>query len=128
MSSYPATWPKPDPKRPDCLASRMTEQDRVDLYERRITTRALAKKYGVHERHVSFMYPGKKPLVDQAKLALIRKEFKLAVAKEVLEGKYTSREASNKAHVSYNTMLRFVAKAKKLHPELAKTYEAAKHR
>lgn len=109
---YPATWPKPNPRKPEELASRITEQQKQDLYERRITTRDLAKLLGVHENYLSFRFPHKVPLPDVKELQKARKEYKLAVARQVLEGKYTVSEASKVAFVSYNTMSRFVKKAK----------------
>ena len=127
MSQYPDTWPKPNPKRPKTLASRITEQQKIDLYARRITTRELARLYETNEKYVSALFPGKEPIYDKKPLAEARKAYKLAIAKEVLEGKYTIRQAADIAYVCYNTMLRFVAKAKLLHPDLAAKFNKEKN-
>lgn len=121
---YPDSWPKADPARPTSLQSRITEQQKRDLYSRKITTRDLAKELDVHEKWLSIKFPGKcPPNSEQAKeLAKARKEFKLAVGVEVLEGKYTIREASVVASVSWNTMFRFVKQAKELRPDLVEKY------
>jgi len=109
---YPATWPKPNPKKPKELASRITEQQKQDLYERRITTRELAKLLEVHENYLSFRFPHKVPLPNVKELQKARKEFKLAIAHQVVEGRYTITEGSKAAFVSYNTMCRLVKKVR----------------
>lgn len=127
MKLYPDTWPKANPKRPLTLASRITEQQKNDLYQRKITTRDLAKLYNTHEKYVSALFPGKEPIYDKKPLMEARKAFKLAIAKEILEGKYTITQGAEVACVCYNTMLRFVAKAKALHPQLVEKYNKRKH-
>lgn len=119
---YPSKWPAPNPSRPDALYSRITEQQKADLYSRRITTRDLAKTLNVHEKHLSTCFPGKIPIPDTEALKAARKEYKLEIARLVLTGRYTIREAADQIHAAYNTMQRLVSKAKALHPELAQAY------
>lgn len=111
-NGYPAHWPKYDKYDKDKLASRITEQQKQDLYNRKITTRDLAKLLGVHERYFSSVFSGKVPIIDKKPLIEARKAFKLEIAKQILEGKYTGREAAKVANVSYKTMSRFKALAK----------------
>lgn len=108
--NYPSHWPKPNPKRTTALASRITEEQKRQLYHREITTRDLAKVLGVHEEYLSYMYPGKVPIIDKKPLIEARKLYKLEMAKLVIEGKHTTMEAAMIAHVSYNTMRRFIKK------------------
>lgn len=112
MRPYPVTWPTPDPKRPDALVTRITEAQKLALYNRQITTRALAKELGVHEQYLSYKFPHKVPVLDKRDLVQARKEYKLAIAKRVIAGEFTTKKAATLAHVSYNTMTRFVAKAR----------------
>lgn len=114
MSSYPSSWPRPNSKKPLSVQSRITEQQKEDLYNRRITTRALAKILGIHERYCSALFPHKVQLRDRKVLMEARKAYKLEVANQVIQGKYTTTEAAKIAFVSYNTMQRFVAKARAL--------------
>lgn len=114
MLPYPSSWPRPDPKRPSSLASRITEDQKLKLYNREITTRELAALLDVHENYLSYKFPTKVPIPDTKKLLQARKEYKLEVAKLVLQNKLTTRQAAEVAHTSYNTMARFVAKAKLL--------------
>jgi len=120
---YPSSWRKANPRRPNALQSRITEQQKLDLYNRNITTRDLAKVLDVHEKHLSFAFPGKKPIVDKGVLIEARKDFKLSVAKEILEGRLSIDGAAKKCCVSYHTMWRHLAKAKKRYPELVEGYE-----
>lgn len=114
MQPYPHFWPPPDPKRPTALASRITEEQKLALYNRRITTRALAKELGVHEQYLSYKFPHKIPILSKTLLVQARKEYKLSIAKRVLANELTVKKAAVLAHVSYNTMTRFVAKARQL--------------
>ena len=109
---YPVHWPRPYKHKPTALASRITEQQKLDLYHRRVTTRDLAKILGVHERYMSQVFSGKIPVTDKKPLIEARKLFKLAVAEQIIAGKYTITEASKVANVSYNTMRRFLERAK----------------
>ena len=120
---YPKSWPKPNPRKPDVLQTRITEEQKRDLYSRRVTTRDLAKALNVHEKHLSYAFPGKEPIVDKRPLIEARKEFKLSVAKEILEGLISIENASLKCYVSYTTMLRYLNKAKLKYPELLPIYE-----
>lgn len=109
---YPATWPKANKTRPTILASRITEQQKLDLYNRVITTRDLARILNVHERYLSSCFAHKVAITDKKPLIEARKLFKLAVAEQIIAGKYTITEASKVANVSYNTMRRFLERAK----------------
>lgn len=94
----------------------------MDLYNRVITTRALAVELGVHERYLSYMFPHKVPIRDKRVMTETRKQHRLAIATEVLSGRHTIAEAANIAHVSYTTMQRYVVKAKHEHPDLAERF------
>lgn len=120
--TYPTHWPRPNALKPLNLATRITEQQKHDLYERRITTRDLAIALDVHERYLSYMFPGKEPIVDKTPLIEARKAFKLEIAKEILQNKYSILQGSRVANVSYNTMQRFLAKAKLKFPHLVEGY------
>jgi len=120
---YPDHWRKANPKRPNALQSRITEQQKADLYSREISTRELAKVLNVHEKHLSYVFPGKEPITNKRLLIEARKEFKISVAKEILQGTLTIQGAANKCYVSYHTMLRYLQKAKNRFPELVTTYE-----
>lgn len=58
------------------------------------------------------MFPGKVGIIDKKPLIEARKLYKLEMAKLVVEGKHTTVEAAAIAHVSYNTMRRFIKKVK----------------
>lgn len=109
---YPKTWPRPIKTKPKSLQTRITEQQKLDLYNRVITTRDLAKQLDVHERYLSYSFPRKVPVINKKPLIEARKAFKLEMGKQVLSGKYTVTQAAEVANVAYNTMRRFVEKAR----------------
>lgn len=119
---YPSFWPKANPKKPEALQSRITEQQKRDLYHRQVTTRELAKILNVHEKWLSRLYCTKEPITDKRPLIEARKLFKLEIAAQVLKGDYSMQQGADKAFVSYNTMQRYVQKAKEKHPELVEVY------
>lgn len=121
---YPTFWPKHDPRKPDSLQSRISEHQKQDLFNRRVTTRALAKVLGVHEKYLSYKFYTKVKVIDKKPLTDARKLYKLEIGIQVLEGKYSIQEAANVAYVSYNTMQRFVMKAKAHAPHLIAPYVA----
>lgn len=120
---YPAFWPKPNPQKPGSLQTRITEQQKIDLFNRNITTRELARDLGVHEKYLSFRFYTKQEITDKKPLIETRKLYKLEIAVMVLKGTYGVQEAADLAYVSYNTMQRCVQKAKLVHPELVETYK-----
>jgi hypothetical protein len=124
--TYPTHWPRFNSLKPKSLQSRITEQQKHDLFERRITTRDLAKLLDVHERYLSFKYAGKQEVINKKPLIEARKAYKIEIAKQVLEGKYSIVQAANVANVSYNTMQRFLQKAKLVYPDLANAYRKPK--
>lgn len=121
-AKYPETWPQPVRTQPNLVQSRITEQQKSDLYNRVISTRDLAETLGVHETYLSGKFPGKVPLANRKVLLDTRKAFKLSIAKDILTGKYSIRQAADLAFTSYNTMHRCLAKAKEVHPELVAGY------
>jgi len=123
MKPYPLTWPKPDPRRPKAVQTRITDEQKRQLYNRQITTRALAQLLGVHEKYVSSLFPGKAPIPASPDLRAIRNEFREALALEVMRGNLSITQASQKAHTSYNTMQRIFAKARIKYPEMSQKYE-----
>ena len=119
---YPCYWPKANPRKPNALQSRITEQQKRDLYSRTITTKALSELLEVHEGYLSYVFTGKVRILDKKPLIEARKEYKIEVAKDILQGKYSIQQAANIAYVSYNTMQRYLNKAKIRFPELAINY------
>jgi transposase-like protein len=124
---YPSFWPKANPKKPEALQSRITEQQKRDLYHRQITTRDLAKLLNVHEKWLSRLFYSKEPICDKRPLIEARKLFKLDIAVQVLNGTYSMQQGADRAFVSYNTMQRYVQKAKEKHPELVEVYAKVVH-
>lgn len=112
MEQYPNTWPKPDKRRPEAVVTRITHQQKLDLYNRNITTRALAKVLNVHPHYLSFKFPHKVKPFDKRPLLEARKAYKLAIATEVVQGKYTPQEGAKIACVSRSTMQRYMDKVR----------------
>ena len=106
----PATWPGPDPARPRKLVSRVDPNDLVDLYNRRVTTRAFARKYEVSEKWVGKMYPGKRPLEDKRTRRAMRDKLRAFQATLVRDGLTSLPEAADRACCSYSCMRRLVLK------------------
>lgn len=121
---YPSSWPKPNNDKPEYLQSRISEQQKHELFNRIVTTRDLAKLLNVHEKYLSNRFPSKVVITDKKPLTQARMLYKLEVARQVLRGLYSIQQAANVAHVSYNTMQRCVQKAKQVSPELVKPYIA----
>lgn len=113
---YPSTWPKPNHRSKFAVVNRITEQQKLDLYNRAITTRDLATQLEVKENYLSKIFPGKvEPLAgtkadqqQRRELIVIRKAFRLEKAMEVVNGKLTVMEASEVVHTSYRNMARLV--------------------
>lgn len=120
--NYPSFWPKPNADKPDSLQTRITEKQKEDLYNRRITTRKLAEDLDVHETYLSYMFYSKAEVTDKKPLIEARKLFKLEIACQVLRGAYNIQQAADTAFVSYNTMHRAVERAKLQSPTLAAAY------
>jgi hypothetical protein len=107
---YPAHWPECNPARPDTVASRITDRQKKDLYERNVTTRELAKLFGVREAYLSHLFPGKGPGFKEAKKRLIntRKEYRCNYASMVIEGKISCKDAAIASRIPYRSMARAV--------------------
>lgn len=115
--TYPSDWPKADPRRPKSLVSLITEQEKSDLYARKITARQLAEKYGVWESWVSTLFPGRvesltAALKGKKQLTAARRGFRKEQAQLVKEGKQSILAASEACRVSYRTMARAVQELK----------------
>lgn len=126
-SPYPETWPKANPQRQWTLASRVTEAEKAALYNREITAKELADRYNTHEKYIAAMYPGRTKAVKPVKksessLVKAREEFRLDVCVKILQGDHTVKAASVICNCSYNTMQRWLAKAKELYPDLVPAY------
>ena len=108
--NYPDRWPKPSYSRPRAVASRITERQKTDLYNRRISTRDLAKILGVNESYLSSLFPTKEAPDARAKKVLIgvRKEFRKVQVDKVLAGALEIGAAALICRVSYRTMARSV--------------------
>lgn len=112
MQPYPTHWPQPTKTRPTSVASRITEAQKLNLFNRVITTRDLAKDLDVHERYLSSLFPGKIEVVDKKPIIAARKLYKLELAKLVIAGTYTTRQAAEISNSTYKTMARFVKKVR----------------
>lgn len=111
MANYPNHWPRPDENtRKNSLILRITEQDKERLFNRDITTRALAVKLGVREAYLSHIFPGKTETGAKGKPLLIaaRREFRLIQAKLALEKSITIKQAASICNLSYRSMARAV--------------------
>lgn len=122
--TYPDHWPKPKKfssdgsraTRPTALIYLITEAEKQALYDRKITTRALAAKYGVNESYVSKLFPGKvkntetlrQMQKEKRELRAVRKAFRVALAKRVLAGELSTSDAAIQARVAYREMARTV--------------------
>jgi hypothetical protein len=112
--TYPDAWPKPNPKKPLSLVTRITEQQKRNLYNRLVTTRELAKNLEVHEAYLSAIFPGKvKPVAQQIKEGMhkkraIRLVFRRLLARQVLKGEISLNAATARANVSERTMRRIL--------------------
>ena len=110
---YPADWPKPCKLRPNSLISKITDEEKRKLYNRELTTRALAAQYRVKETWVSTLFPGKvqalSVLIKNKKiLTKARKEFRTAQAALVIAGELSTVKAAEVCRVSYRSMARAV--------------------
>lgn len=108
--NYPDSWPKPNTKFPRAVTSRITEQEKEALYNRSITTRALAERLGVREKWLSVLFPGKVPAFSRDKRVLraVRKEFRDLQAKAVIAKTLKIHQAAVICRISYRSMARAV--------------------
>lgn len=110
---YPSTWPKPSVRYPDSLASRITEEQKLALYNREVTTRDLAKALNVLESTLSACFPGKVQSTAAARaskkeLLATRKAFRTALAKRIIAGEISTMTAANNNKIPYRSMARVV--------------------
>lgn len=116
MKPYPTCWPKPIPHKPRALATRISEEQKLKLYNREITTRDLAKLLDVHENYLSTLFPGKVTPISQQieegmhKKRAIRKVFRTLWARKVIKKEVSVADAANHTAVSKRTMQRIVRK------------------
>lgn len=116
---YPPAWDAQRRKpgshyyRPGTLLEIVTAEDKLALYNRRVTTRALAAKYKVREDTLSNYFPGKVPKettrdARKAKSELIaaRRDYRRAVADKVKAGELGVKEAAGQLHVHPRTISR----------------------
>ena len=111
---YPKTWPGACSKHPKSVVSRVTEQQKEDLFMRRITTRQLALELGVREQYVSSLFPGKIATERKGKTLLLqaRKEIRKREAARVIEGLLSITQAATALRISYRSMARAVQAAR----------------
>jgi hypothetical protein len=116
---YPASWPQPTGINRNLLVNKVTEQQKLDLYNRVITTRDLAKLLEVSEEYISTLFPGKVPAnglrnraTRRREFVKVRKAFRLEQAKLVLAGKLTAAKAAEQSFTSYRTIARLVQHVK----------------
>lgn len=115
---YPENWPKPCKLRPNSLISRITDEEKRQLYNRELTTRELAKRYNVRETWVSTLFPGKVEAIsvlikNKKVLTRARKEYRVSQAALVLSGNLSTVEAAKVCKISYRSMARAVQAARK---------------
>lgn len=124
MTTYPAHWPKPRTytsesgraTRPNALINRVTEAEKQALFDRKITTRALAAKYEVNESYVSKLFSGKAVNTetlrqlqkDKRELRAVRKLYRIGLAQKVLDGEMSTANAAVAANITYREMARTV--------------------
>jgi hypothetical protein len=114
MKPYPDHWPKANPSRPRNLCSIISEQQKLDMYNRTKTTRQIAEELKVHETYVSKLFPTKiEPVRKEIAQALkkkrvMRKEFRELWGKKVIDGQVSFAHAADVASVSERTMRRVV--------------------
>jgi hypothetical protein len=113
LHPYPASWPKPNPLRPTTLPSRISEDQKVDLYNRRITTRALAQSLSVTERWLSRTFTGKRPSENKAEKRKARQAFREFHANRHIRGEISLNQAADAACTSYSTIRRVVIEIRK---------------
>jgi predicted transcriptional regulator len=84
------------------------------LYERNITTRALAKVLGIAESHLSYLFSGKVPAYKNTKsdLSAIRRQFRMVCAARAVKKEVSITEAASIARISYRSMARAVQSLK----------------
>lgn len=110
---YPDTWPKANPKAPLSAVSRITEAQKLALYNRETTSKAVALALNVGATYISTLFPGKvismtastpkkKALLD------VRREYRALQAKRVLDGHLTIQKAADELRISYRSMARAV--------------------
>lgn len=107
LQQPPPTWPKAGAGKPGSFVNRVSHDELVDLYNRRITTRALALRYGVSEKWCSSLFTGKRPLEQKQVKRLARAEMRQFYAALVLKGTSVA-DAADLACCSYSTMRRIV--------------------
>ncbi len=112
LHPYPAHWPKPNPLRPRTLPSRISEDQKVDLYNRRITTRALAQTLNVTERWLSRTFTGKRQAENKAEKRKARQAFREFHANRHIRGEISLLQAADAACTSYSTIRRVVIELK----------------
>lgn len=113
---FPESWPRPDPGKPHTLASRITQQDKLDLYNRAITTRALALKLDVREAYLSHMFPGKAPTHTSSRKVLFaaRREYRIALAKRIIAEGLSVKATASDCKVPYRSLARTVRSLKEV--------------
>lgn len=110
---YPATWPKPNTKKPKSVVTTITEEQKLALYNREITTKDLANLLKVGSTYLSALFPGKITSITantpkKRELLAIRKEYRALQAKRVLAGALTIQMAADELRISYRSMARAV--------------------
>lgn len=110
--------PSYDPERRPTLREKVTPQQLDDLYNRRITGRALAAELGVTENWLSRNFSGKVPgLVRTARaqkkeLFAARTAYRDSLARRIRAGEMTRSDACAIAHCSERTMSRHISRVK----------------
>ena len=111
---YPAAWPEACSRHPKSVVSRISERQKEDLYNRRITTRQLAQELNVREEYISSLFPGKIATERKGKTLLLqaRKEIRKQEALRVLDEQLTITQAATNLRISYRSMARAVQAAR----------------
>lgn len=85
---------------------------REDIFNRRITIRAAAKKLGVSESYLSRAIPERAPKRNVKLLRVTRRLYQEQVAIECLAGKHSAADGALLAHITVRTMYRRIAAVK----------------
>lgn len=119
LQPYPSDWPKPNQRSKLTLVNRITEAQKLALFNRTVTTRDLADQLGVREAYLSTLFPGKVPPSANSirgaarrrrDFLVVRRSFRAIQAQKVIAKELTVAEAADLASIGYRTMARLVRK------------------
>ena len=96
----------------ESVLDRMSKDQYNDIVHRRRPVKDIAKELGVTPNYLGQVVKERAPKIDTKSLRKVRMLFQMQVAREVLDGKHTTKEGASIACVSERTMFRRIAKAR----------------